>query len=61
MSAPGSLPYRTPLTEYFQQAEALFNTSQAGDDAAAWRFKWLHPRFREKSVKDVRAAALEAS
>src|SRR5262249_9727775 len=29
------------------------------DQAAEWRFKWEHPRFRGKSVDDVRAATLD--
>lgn len=61
MSAPGSLPYRARLAEYSQQADALVGALQSGDDAAAWRFKWLHPHFRGKSVKDVRAATLVLS
>jgi hypothetical protein len=33
----------------------------SGDEAAEWRFKWLHPRFRDRSVGDVRAATLDVS
>jgi hypothetical protein len=50
---------RITSDEYQQQAEALFAALQAGDDEAAWRFKWEHPRFRGKSVTDVRAATLD--
>src|SRR6266849_5920244 len=49
------LPYRATLEEYQQQAEALFAALKSADEAAQWRFKWLHPRFRGKSVTDVRA------
>ena len=59
MNSAGPLPYRASLEEYRQQADALFEALRAGDDDAAWRFKWLHPRFRGKSVTDVRAATLD--
>jgi ankyrin repeat protein len=54
-----ALSYRATLAEYQQQAEALFDALRSGDEAAAWRFKWEHPRFRGKSVNDVRAATLD--
>jgi ankyrin repeat protein len=53
------LPYRAALAEYEQQATALFDALASGDPAAAWRFKWEHPRFRGGSVADVKAAALD--
>src|SRR5262249_56691922 len=59
MSTPDSLPYRATLDKYQRQAEALLAALQSGDEAAAWRFKWMHPRFRGKSATDVRAATLE--
>ncbi|HJZ90173.1 MAG TPA: ankyrin repeat domain-containing protein [Gemmataceae bacterium] len=59
MSTPDSLPYRASLDDYQRQAEALFTALQSGDEAAAWRFKWMHPLFRGKSVTDVRAATLD--
>lgn len=59
MSHVDSLPYRASLEQYQQQAQALFDALQSGDDAAQWRFKWEHPRFRGKSVTDVRAATLD--
>src|SRR5438046_10024235 len=61
MNSGDALPYRATLEEYEQQAEALFDTLKSGDEAAAWRFKWLHPRFRGKSVTDVRAATLDGT
>jgi hypothetical protein len=54
-----NLPYRATLTEYQQQAEALFAALQAGNLDAAWRFKWVHPRYRGKKVTDVEPAKLE--
>ena len=59
MSNAGSLPFRATLEEYQEQADALFECLRSREGAAEWRFKWMHPRFRGKSVADVRAAALE--
>jgi len=56
-----ALSCRAPLAEYQQQAEAVFAALQSGDDAAQWRFKWMHPRFRGKSVAEVKSAALDMS
>jgi hypothetical protein len=50
---------RATLEEYQQLAEALFDAVKSGDEAAEWRFKWLHPRFRGKSVIDVSASRLD--
>src|SRR5207244_5128450 len=50
---------RATLAEYQQQAHALLDALRSGDEAAAWHFKWQHPRFRGKSVKEVQPAALE--
>ena len=61
MSSPESLPFRASIEEYQEQADALFERLKSHDQAAEWRFKWQHPRFRGKSVADVRAAALELS
>jgi ankyrin repeat protein len=58
MSSAESLPFDATLDQYQRQADALFDALKAGDEAAAWRFKWEHPRFRDQSVADVRAAAL---
>lgn len=61
MSEPRSIPYGAGLDEYQREADALLSALKSGDNAAAWRFKWMHPRFRGKSVTDVRAATLDAS
>ena len=53
-----SLPFRAKLAEYQEQAERLYDALQAGDDDARWNFKWMHPRYRGKSVHDVDAATL---
>jgi hypothetical protein len=46
---PGELDAR-----YDELLEALL----AGDEGAGWRFKWEHPSFRGRSLRDVRAASL---
>ncbi len=56
-----ALSYRAPLAEYQQQVEEVFSALQSGDNAAQWRFKWMHPRFRGKPVADVKSAALDMS
>jgi ankyrin repeat protein len=47
------------LADYEQQADALFAALNAGDDSAAWRFKWEHPRFKGKTVDAVRETTLD--
>jgi len=46
VSGSDPLSYRATIEEYQQLAEALLAAVQSGDEAAAWRFKWLHPAFR---------------
>ena len=53
------LPYHAPFAAYQEQAAALFDALRADDEATAWRFKWEHPRFRGRSVTDVKAARLD--
>jgi ankyrin repeat protein len=52
------LPFTAPIGAYLDQARSLLADLQAGDEAAAWRFKWEHPDFREQQVGAVRAAPL---
>lgn len=47
------------LEHYQSQAARLFELLKAGDHAAEWRFKWVHPQFRGKLPADVRAATLD--
>jgi len=61
MNSAVPLPYRATLAEYQQQAEALLDALKSADEAAEWRFKWNHPRFRGQSVTDVRAATLDVA
>ena len=59
MSRADLLPYHAVLDDYQQQAEALLDALKTHQEAAEWRFKWMHPRFGDKSVTDVRAASLD--
>ena len=61
MNSAVPLPYHAAIEEYQDQAETLFHALNSHDEAAAWRCKWLHPRFRGKSVTDVRAATLDVA
>ena len=54
-----ALPFTASLGEYLVQAESLLADLRDGDEAAAWRFKWEHPRFRDRHVGEVRSAALD--
>ena len=54
-----SLPFRATLPEYQQQAQRLYEALQAGDNDARWNFKWMHPRYRGKSVHEVKATSLD--
>ena len=59
MSEQPPLPFTAPLGAYVDQARSLLADLQAGDEAAAWRFKWEHPRFRDRKVGELRSAALD--
>lgn len=61
MSRPASLPFRASLEDYQKQAQLLFNALKSGDENAQWRFKWLHPLFRGKSVTEVGRAELSTA
>ena len=54
-----ALPFTASLGEYLVQAESLLADLRDGDEAAAWGFKWEHPRFRDQQVGEVRSAALD--
>jgi len=55
------LPWTAAVEDYQRQAEALFEALEAGDESAAWRFKWEHLPFRGKSILDVRNATLDVT
>lgn len=50
--------FDAPLAAYQADADAVLTALRAGDDDAAWRVKWNHPRFRGRHVRDVRATPL---
>ena len=58
MTNADSLPFGAPLEQYQIQAEALIDALQSGEEAAPWRFKWMHPCFHGKTIAEVRAASL---
>ncbi len=51
--------YLGPLTKYQNQAEQLLDELQNGSRDAAWKFKWMHPRYRGKHVSEVKLEELE--
>lgn len=57
--SPADLPFDATLEAYRQEADALFRAWSSRAEAAEWRFKWMHPQLRDKSVADVRAATLD--
>ena len=50
--------FDAPLTAYADEARRLWEALQAKEADAAWAFKWVHPRYRGRSVRDVDPAAL---
>lgn len=50
--------FDAPLAAYEADAAAALTALRAGDDTAAWRFKWNHPSFRGRHVREVRSATL---
>jgi ankyrin repeat protein len=56
MTEPADLTWRASLAEYERQAASLHESLHAGDHDAAWRYKWVHPRFRGKILGEVLAA-----
>src|SRR5687768_10964427 len=58
MSAREALSFRATAEEYKKQAKELFDAVLADDEPAHWRFKWLHPRFRDQPPSAVRSTTL---
>lgn len=46
------------LSDFEHEAIALLDALNAGDEEAAWQFKWLHGAFRDAGIEAVRAATL---
>lgn len=53
--------FDAPIEEHRRQANELFAALQAGEAGAAWRFKWTHPRFRDKLLSGVGDAQLNVA
>jgi hypothetical protein len=58
---PFDLPFNAPLAAYQDQADLLWQELITGSQEAAWSFKWMHPRYRGKTVSMISAADLTPS
>jgi ankyrin repeat protein len=58
---PAVRPDEHGLEVFERRADELLAALRGGDDGAAWRLKWQHPRFRGRHVAEVRAAARAAA
>jgi hypothetical protein len=48
-----------PTLEFYDtEAARVVADLRAGNDRVAWRFKWMHPQFDGRHVRDVRAWSL---
>ncbi len=54
-----ALPFSAPLADYQREAEELYEALRSGDTSARWKFKWMHPRYRGKSVGEVEPQTLD--
>jgi ankyrin repeat protein len=59
MALEHNLPHTATLEDYNRQAEELFTALRAREDAALWKFKWIHPFYRGKPVGEVDPDALD--
>ena len=59
MSPSDSLPFDAPLVAYDGQARALLEAFRSGHPGAEDRFKWEHPRFRDRPFSEVHGAPME--
>src|SRR4029079_18740275 len=54
-----ALPFSAPLADYEREARELYEALKSGDMRARWTFKWMHPRYRRKTVSEVEPQALD--
>lgn len=59
MSQRDQLAYHATVEEYERAADALHQALHAGKEEARWRYKWQHPRFRDRSIAEVKAANID--
>lgn len=52
------LTFDAPLAAHEADAATVLTALRAGDETAVWRFKWNHPSFRGRQVREVRSTAL---
>lgn len=55
------VPYQATADDYRRLAKSLFESLQAGEEAARWKFKWEHPNFSGKPVSEVDPAMVDLS
>jgi len=56
---PDDLPWTASVADYEGEADVFLAALKSGSDEARWRFKWEHPRFRDKRVTAVDPATLD--
>lgn len=47
--------WNAPLSAYEAEAQMLLDLAKANNDGALWHFKWMHPRYRGRTVAAVNA------
>jgi hypothetical protein len=57
MSLEHALPFTAALEDYEREAKELLDALEARQDEALWKFKWVHPFYRGKTVTDVKPYA----
>ena len=50
---PGSQPFTAGVADYAAESEQLLTALKAGAETALMRFKWEHPRYRGRPLRDV--------
>ncbi|HJQ12476.1 MAG TPA: ankyrin repeat domain-containing protein [Gemmatimonadaceae bacterium] len=59
MGVTHQLPWTATRDDYEREADALLAALKAREDAALWNFKWMHPFYRGKAVRDVEPDKLD--
>jgi ankyrin repeat protein len=58
VSSAAAPSWDATLAEYAERAATLLRELHAGDGAAAQRFKWEHPRYRDRPLREVDPSSL---
>src|SRR5689334_21759253 len=59
MTLSYDLPWSAPRADYERAARLLYDALQARENSALWKFKWVHPHFRGKTVTDIDPSTLD--